>query len=450
VKSKGQTPKPVAASDLTYRDCVVFLALVFLQVFFFTDKSKAQAADEFFGLQMNAGIVTQQPWPVVSFGSTRLWNSDTHWADINTADGVYDWSVLDKWLAAAQLHKVDVLYTFGRTPNWASSNPNDPNCAGGLGVCDPPDDLNPDGSGPDLHWKNFVTALVAHNQSSTGAHIQYWETWNEAYHSRGWNGTTAQMMRLAHDARAIIKAADPAAILLTPSTAFSLDGRIWLDNYLTAGGGQYADAIAVHGYVQTPHHAWGPEDFNKYLSLIKTILVKHGQGSKSIWDTEASWGQASKTGPTDLDMQAGYVARFYLLHWSNGIPRFYWYQWNSQDDVGTLWVPDPHNPTGPGTVLKPGIAYGQMFEWVVGASLSSACSNGSGNRSIWTCELSRSGGYQAEAVWDSSMSCRHGRCRRSEYRVAAKYKQYRTLDGKTIPITNSTVLIGAKPILLEN
>jgi len=361
---------------------------------------------------------------------------------------VYDWSVLDEWLADAQLHNVDVLYTFGVTPIWASSDPSDPNCAGGLGACDPPDDLNPDGSGPNQHWKNFVTALVAHNQSSNAAHIKYWETWNEAYHTRGWNGTIAQMIRMAQDARTIIKAADPSATVLTPSVVVS-DGGAWLDSYLSAGGGQYADSIAIHGYVQTPNHAWAPEDFNKYLSLIQTILAKNGQGNKPIWDTEASWGWASRTGPTDPDMQAGYVARFYLLHWSDDVVRFYWYQWNSLY-VGTLWIPSPHDKGGPGTVLKPGIAYGQMYAWVVGASLSSGCSNGGGNGTVWTCELSRPGGYQAEAVWNTSMICKQGKCRTSEYQVDPKYKQYRTLDGKTNPITKSRVPIGAKPILLEN
>jgi hypothetical protein len=446
MKNNFQMLKRLTVRD--HKHCKRVLVAVLLLVCSFVDLGEAQAKRKFFGMQMNAGTVGGQPWPVVSFGGTRLWNSATQWANINTADGVYRWTTLDKWLADAQAHNVDVLYTFGRTPKWASSRPDDPNCGEGLGTCDPPKDLNPDGSGSNQYWKSFVTALVAHNQNSNTAHIKYWEIWNEAYHTRGWNGTIAQMLRMAQDATAIIKAADPSAMVLTPSFAFT-DGRTWLNSYLAAGGGQYADGIAFHGYVQRPGHVV-PEDFNHYLRLTKTILANHGQEAKALWDTEASFGKASVVRFTDLDMQAAFVGRFLLLHWSNGVARVYWYQWNSQDTAGTLWKPSPHNPRGPGTVLKPGIAYGQMYGWLVGASLSSRCSNGGGNGSVWKCELSRPGGYQAEAIWNTSMSCKQGKCGTTEYQVAAEYRQYRTLDGKTIPITKSRVPIGAKPILVEN
>ena len=112
-------------------------------------------------------------------------------------------------------------------------DPTDPNCGEGLGTCDPPKELNPDGSGSNQYWKNFVTALVAHNQNSNTAHIKYWEIWNEAYHTHGWNGTIPQMLRMAQDATAIIKAADPSAMVLTPSFVFTPRGEpgwtvIWL------------------------------------------------------------------------------------------------------------------------------------------------------------------------------------------------------------------------------
>jgi hypothetical protein len=446
MKNLCPTLKRVAVKDHTRGDSAVFLILVLLQLCSFVGQGRAQARAQLIGLQMNSGVLYNQPWPAVSFGSTRLWNSDTHWRDINPSEGVYNWTVLDMWLASAQLHHVDVLYAFGWLPTWASSNPNDSGCAGGMGACDPPKDLNPDGTGPDQLWKSFVTALVEHNQKSNTARIQFWETWNEAYHTRGWNGTNAQMLRMAQDAAGIIKKADPSAVILAPSFAFTGPGLAWLDTYLLAGGGRYADAIAVHGYVQTPHRPWSPENFLNDLSLVETLLSKDRQ-VKPVWDTEASWGNASKTGPRDLDMQAAYVARFYLLHWSAGVPRFYWYQWNSQDDVGTLWVPDRHN--GKGTILKPGVAYGQMYQWMVGAKLTSRCSNGN-NGSVWKCDLSRSGGYQARAIWDTAMSCNQGTCKTTQYQVDPKYKQYRTLDGRKIAITRSTVPIGAKPILLEN
>jgi len=42
------------------------------------------------------------PWPSVPLYGVRLWNTGTAWSDLNPADGVYDWKVLDNWLGTAQ------------------------------------------------------------------------------------------------------------------------------------------------------------------------------------------------------------------------------------------------------------------------------------------------------------------------------------------------------------
>jgi hypothetical protein len=88
-----------------------------------------------------------------------------------------------------------------------------------------------------------------------------------------------------------------------------------------------------------------------------------------------------------------------------------------------------------------------MYKWLVGAQLSSTCTS---QATIWTCGVSRPGGYQAETIWDTAESCQKGSCDTLEYTVDPKYTQYRTLDGDTIPITDSKVPIGIKPILVEN
>ena len=49
-----------------------------------------------------------------------------------------------------------------------------------------------------------------------------------------------------------------------------------------------------------------------------------------LWDTEGSWGDTKSGVITDPDFQAAFVAKDYLLHWSNVIPRFYWYAWDGE------------------------------------------------------------------------------------------------------------------------
>jgi len=402
----------------------------------------------YMGMQMNSGTISQQPWPSVPFGAQRLWDSGVSWQDINTADGLYDWNLLDRWLSDAQGHNVDLLYTFGETPAWASSSPNDSSCAAGAGTCDPPNDLNADGTGSNQHWKDFVSALVSHNQQSSTSHIQYWEIWNEALgNPLRWTGTIPQLIRMAQDAAAIIKQADPSALVLTPTFGPQLPtSRTLLDTYLAAGGGQFADAIALHGYVTGQGSAGNPEDLVRNMKLSQPILSKYGQAQKPLWDTEASWGDILNNGFTDPDMQAAFLARFYLLHWSVGITRFYWYQWNNQV-WGTLWTPDTNDPSAPGTLRAPGVAYQQVSGWMVGASLTSACS---ANGPVWTCEFTRVNGYQALAVWDASQSCSQGACTTSSFTLPAGYTRCLDLAGNTNTLGGSTIAIGAKPILLTN
>ena len=411
--------------------------------------AQTQVPRKYFGMQMHSGVITRQPWPVVSFGTMRLWDAGVQWHDINTAPGVYDWTKLDLWLADAKAHDADVLYAFARTPQWASSNPYDPSCGEGPGLCDPPNDLNADGTGSDQHWQDFVTAIVTHSKNSSNAHIQYWELWNEAYNPLSWSGTIPQMIRMSRDATRIIKSIDPTAVILSPSVDIEgSKGRNWLTSYLAAGGGQYFDRVAFHGYVQKAGMGYPvPENILDYISMTRTILNAYGQGGKGLWDTEASWGKPSLSDFTDLDLQAAFLARFYFVHRAAGVRRFLWYQWNQNTTgAGTLWIPDPNVPSAPGTVLKPGVAYAQVYDWMVGANLNGCSSSGT----IWTCQLSRSGGYVAEAIWDTSQTCANGSCTTVGYTVDPQYVRYRALDGSITSITGFMVPVGTKPILLEN
>jgi hypothetical protein len=61
------------------------------------------------------------PWPQdAAFGGIRLWDSGATWWDIQprTANG-YEWATFDFIVNQAASSGKDILYTFGRTPQWA-------------------------------------------------------------------------------------------------------------------------------------------------------------------------------------------------------------------------------------------------------------------------------------------------------------------------------------------
>ena len=379
-------------------------------------------------------------WPTVPVEAMRLWCTNTRWAQINPSQGTYDWTRVDKWLAAGQEHGVNFLFTLAMTPSWASSNPNNRTCQFGPGQCEPPNDLNPDGSGSDQHWKDFVGAIVTH----VSGQILFWEIWNEPLETWYWNGTYAQMARMAQDARTIILSINPNAKLLTAGAEAHYPHSLkWWNGYAAAGGLEYADIIAVHGDVRTfPQKCKlypEAETFIAVMQNLKAVLHQYGQQNKPVWDTEASWGETNDDCFTDRDLQAAFLARFYLIHRSERIRRFYWRGWI--DPHGGLYNPVTKQ------MNKAGVAFGQIHSWLTGNSMVKTCM---ANGTVWTCNFIGRNGYAAQAVWDTSKTCEHGTCYTRQYTVDSQFVDYLTLDGAKFPIANNTVPIGAKPIWLEN
>jgi hypothetical protein len=389
----------------------------------------------FFDMTINKNTT---PWPTDTFYGQRLLGTGTLWGDIETASGVYSWTTLNKFVANVQTHGVDLIYTFLGVPNWASSKPNDTSCSTWNGSCDPPIDLNADGTGANAYWDSFVTAIATH----VGTSVEYWELWDEpnvAGYANPKTWTTAQWIRMASDARQIILNINPNAKILSPGIGA---GTSWLTNFLAAGGGSYVDIIAFHGYANPPETA---------VSLIQPVqsaMAAGGVASLPLWDTEASWGL--DTVLPDLDMQAGSVARLQLIQATNGVARLYWYGWDFSNR-GTLW--QPNTATGcttannGGYICPAGIAYGQVSSWMAGAVLSGCSSSGT----IWTCTLARPGGYLAQVMWDTSQTCSNGVCQTSTYVFPAEFIQYRDLWGNRFSLTGTTTVpLGAMPIILEN
>lgn len=314
----------------------------------------------FFGMSMTGGEVGAEPWPVVPIAGIRLWDSAVAWSELNPAPGVYDWRLLNIWLNHAQQNGVDIDYCFGRTPAWASSAPKDGYCANEPGSCDPPRDLNPDGTGTDQAFKDFVTAIVTHS----AGRIHYWELWDEFPNPSRWHwqtkgkgkATQYQLLRMAQDARQIIKSIDPTAVIVSQSGAlrFTLNLQRWQD-WATAGIGQYVDVIAFHGYVQPngigapipetlaglligyPGYPFGATGFFGFLQTYNL--------TQPLWDTEGGWA-SNYAGLHDSDERAGFLVRFYALHlttYTNSnnqtfgpVQRFEWYEYDNQI-VGALW-----------------------------------------------------------------------------------------------------------------
>jgi uncharacterized protein (TIGR03437 family) len=399
---------------------------------------------QFFGLHVNPqalkGVV---PWPGFQFGPVRLHGDAVTWADINTSQGFYDFSRLDTLLAdAAAKGKTDLIYTLVATPPWASSAAT--NCTSAQGnpiYCAPPNDLNTDGTGANKYWTDFVTAIANHAAGEIPGKIKYWEIWNEPNARNFWKGTNLQLIRMAKDAQIIIKRIDPQAVILSPPPANAGDpspsgGAAWLKQYLTDGGGAYADVIAFHAYLNTQTQGQSnPEEVLQGEAVIQAAVA-----GKPLWNTESGWGPNGNL--PDSDMQAAFLARSHLVQ-AGIIDRYYWYQYGNSEE-GTLL----DTTTTPPQLNKAGVAFGQVFNWLTGAAVIQPCASRQGT-AVWTCQFKRQDRFVALAVWDTSRTCAGGVCMTSSFTPPASAVAYSDLTGKTTSIVpGSTVPIGAKPIWL--
>jgi N-acetylglucosamine-6-sulfatase len=399
-------------------------------------------------------------YPKVTLGT--LGHQEFAWGRVEGSRGAFNFQPLDNYVDALKQHglvdtdtntaNMAITLSAG-TPSWAVADQS--TCspgANGTTLCTaPPDNIQ--------DWKDFLNALIQHYNGTTQPHIRYYELWNEFNVNLWWTGTDAQMLALAQAASPIIHQ-DPNSLLLTPSVAGPVgtvqpnSGVTVMTNYLRAGGAQYADGGAFHGYIAAQNGVNPfpmPEDDSTpgckafvtcYGSIItkatqmRAVFDQNGLAGKPMFQTEGSWGNQTVT---DLDAQIGWVTRYFLLQAglrsTLNLQMAAWFTWGGGTTFGWGDIEDASlNPT------PAGFAYDEVYHWIVGATIDSPCSSASNG--TWTCTLKRPGGYIAQAVWNTNGSI--------SYAPGPGYTQYRDLTGQTFPIPGGgSVPIGAKPVLIS-
>ncbi len=356
-------------------------------------------------------------WPSVPFGAVGKTQA-VNWEWVERSRGVYDWHHLDERLAAAQQHGLSFFYSNDAVPVWAAKDTSQ--CvpaAPGSTV------LKCKSMVTDIQdWDDFITALATRYKGRLN-----YELWNEP--SANPSLTVADMVTLTTHEYNIIRSIDPGATIVccafTPYNSFS-----YMDRFFAAGGLRGADVISFHGIFGLPVQP--PEWIVTEIDSARQVLAKYGLASSPLWDTEGGWSVASPPTPSD---QPAFVAKWFLLQWSKGVSRVYWYGW---DFYRTLFDPTT------GSLIEPGVGYQQVQNWMAGAVIE-PCTVAADF--TWSCSVTRANGYQAQVVWTSSSTSTM-----SSYSLAgAQYTQYRDLSGKTVPVSGkSAVAIGTTPILLEN
>jgi hypothetical protein len=453
------------------------------------------------------------------------------------ANCAYVWSAFDFWTGTYNAHGVDWMYAAYYTPDYLSIRGSrctgsgqadfgpDETCVGKADVCqnqpglmwgcDPPSDIDAipgsglaDGTDQNYMW--FVTAMMAHMQPKFEV-IKYWEDWNEPDTCDEWNhndqpgvncagqnpgggpsdGTTAQLVRLATDARTIIPTFLSGVKVISPPIANVINDAAYMQQLLTLGGSAFDD-IGYHGYfsngVGCPSQCPVPElAVDQWTAILNSVNIV-GVPTKSVLNTEFSWGPTSNV--IEPDMRIAYAARSYVLQESY-YPRLARVNWLGEDYPVDL-TPNPDNSGEPnggngefwasgttylqdqctqpdgtqgGYDCPAGLAMSQVQKWTVGTSFLSGCtcsaSPNGGKCSatppagIWQCPIVGTNAYQGLIVWDSTVTtfpCANLACGTTTFTIPSTYKaDWKDLTGTITPLMGATtIMIGAKPIIIEN
>lgn len=318
---------------------------------------------EYFGIHFHRLVLTPQEkavrttWPPLSFGSLRLSDSVTRWADVAPNPGQWEFDRLDTYVAAAQAHQTSVLYTLGSTPRWVSKRPEE-RCPYGFGCAAEPVRM--------AHWEEYVRRVA---QRYRGL-IETFELWNEPSFSdfpqdraqpvAFFSGNAADMVEMARLARKALDETSPRARLATPG--FLGGGQRHLDLFLGSGGKNYVQVIAYHFY------ASNAEEFVRKVLDVRAIVRRHGVDKLPLWNTESGFeiwpeGEPLPPGVKEHLDNAGVGARtaqMLVLGAAAGLERFYYFAWDN-DRSGMV--------TRSGDRLPSYAAAARVQEWLIGARM---------------------------------------------------------------------------------
>jgi hypothetical protein len=291
-----------------------------------------------FGYGLQAHLIYNDLGPIIhhtkaiGFGWVK---QQIRWGDFEPSKGNIGWGEMDRIVDGLHGADLKILFSVVAPPPWAH---------GEYGL---PHNLQ--------DYADFVGACAARYKGK----VQAYEIWNEQNLRRDPEQIVppdryVALLKVSYEA---IKAQDPNAIVVsgapTPAgdvAGWAIDDINYLDQLYAAGMKDYCDAVGAHpsGYncpatadwqTVTPEEAgigapnfWGPFNnrhhswcFRGTMEGYRNVMLKHGDGNKTIWATEFGWAVSSSpvtnyeyAADNTLEKQAQYLVEAYEMSKSWG------------------------------------------------------------------------------------------------------------------------------------
>lgn len=356
-------------------------------------------------------------WALADFAYVRIFNwTGCDWTGIETSAGVYATATLKAAIADIRAHipGAKLIWCPGGTPNLGAGYATDPT------LC-PSDPAK-------------FAALIAAVLAVPGIGDELWgiEPRNEVSSTGFFNDTQANLLAQCAAGYAAAKAARPAIHVLTPSVV-GPGGPGTLKSYLALGGFAIADAVAVHLYPAsaTPTVA----SLVPQLLQLKGVVAGYPTLARGgIYATECGWG--NDAGISDHDLQAAFLAQFFIVMLFLGLRACLWYSIQGKaanGNWGTLY-----DIVG-AALTKSGVAIGQVKAWLTAARTASLQITGT----IHKATLTTPSGYLGTAIWNIAGG--------GSYTPLAGTTRFRDIAGNVTAWSSGPVTLDAsgKPLLFE-
>jgi hypothetical protein len=224
---------------------------------------------------------------------TDIIRVDVGWASLQSEskDRYETWVLdrLDRVVAKAEAHGVELVVTVVDSPCWASSAPASlkQNCEGAWWSRDvqryPPTD-------PQDYADGFAYLVERY-----GNRVTAWEIWNEPnsdyYFRSGSAATYAAMVKAAYDAA---KRVDPGATIL--AGALSESDYRFTEALFDHGIEGHFDGFSIHPYSNDRSPLFMHPDprysFASGIPAVRDVLVRHGY-ARPMWLTEFGWNTST-------------------------------------------------------------------------------------------------------------------------------------------------------------
>ena len=239
------------------------------------------------------------------------------WSVVEQRRGSFDWSSSDRVIDAARARGLHVLALVTYAPSWASGSDDDK-----VAPRDPTD------------IRAFARAAAA-RYAPRGVHA--WEVWNEPNIAAAWapRPDPVAYTSLLRTVATQVRAVDPRATIVSGGLAPAPDARdgtalgpaTFLRRMYDAGAAGSFTAVGLHPYSFPflPLQA-GTASFNAFLraSVIRKVMVDHGDEGKKIWSTEYGAPTGSSGDAVSEQVQADSLVQAYsqLERWSWAGPLF--------------------------------------------------------------------------------------------------------------------------------